>query len=65
MVKQVDENGDALTSKQVCERLRIHRNTFYREVERGHLKVFKVGAHMRVRRSDLDAYMQNAQEVLA
>lgn len=45
-----------LTPKEVMQELCIGRNTFYRLVNSGALKAFRIGKLWRVRRDDLDTF---------
>ena len=53
--KQEDEFA-YLTPKEVMRELCIGRNTFYRLVNSGELKAFRIGKLWRVRREDLDNF---------
>jgi len=48
----------ALTLKQAAEILDCHIATVRREIERGHLNAFWIGRIIRIRQSDLEAYMK-------
>ena len=47
-----------LTTKQVLEMLNISRATLYRFMERGELKVYKFGAALRFKESDIKAFIE-------
>ncbi len=53
----VDEKW--LTPTQVMERLQISKSKFYLEVAVGTLKYYKLGKMIRVRESDLEAWLQS------
>ena len=44
---------------QVATFLGVHKRTVNREINRGKLKAHKVGNVYRIRREDLDAYLQS------
>ncbi len=49
-----------LTSQEVCERLKIHLNTFYRYIDEGKLKAIRMEGLWRIRESDLEAFLSTA-----
>ncbi len=48
---------------QVAQVLGVHKRTVSREIQRGKMKAHKVGSMYRIRREDLEAYL-NATEVI-
>ena len=57
--KQAGESQDAiLTLKEVAKALRLGRVTTLRLVQAGKLQAFKVGRAWRIRRRDLERFMQ-------
>lgn len=50
--------GDLLTVNQAAARFNIGRRTIYRLVERGELAHHRVGSAIRIRPSDLEAYLE-------
>jgi excisionase family DNA binding protein len=55
-----------LTAKQVAAELKVHINTVWKYILNGQLKAHKLGSgprgHWRVRREDLEAFLQGAGE---
>lgn len=51
-------SGDLLTVNQAAARFNIGRRTIYRLVERGELNSHRVGSAIRIRPSDLEAYLE-------
>ena len=49
---------DARTVEQAAPELQVHPNTLYRAKKARKLKCVKVGRLVRIRRSDLDAYLE-------
>ena len=49
------EENEYLTPKEVMNLLYIGRNTFYKLVNSGELKAFRIGKLWRVRREDLNS----------
>lgn len=56
------EDGDLLTLQEAADSLKVHYMTAYRWVRKGDLAAFKAGGRLRVRTSDLDAFVA-AREV--
>ena len=52
-----------ITSKELCQELRISYSTLTRIVARGELPCLRIGAAMRFRRTDVDNYLERAQVV--
>lgn len=48
---------NVLTVREVAARLKVTTATVYALLERGDLPHFRIGAVMRVRRADLEAFM--------
>lgn len=48
-----------LTKQQAAERLNISLWALDQELKRGHIPVVPVGCRIRIRQSDLDAYINN------
>lgn len=41
------KTNDLLTIKEFSEKLRVHKNTVYRAIKKGHITAFKVGVGSR------------------
>jgi excisionase family DNA binding protein len=52
------QSSDLLTVKEVAEILRVSQPTILRLIEDGELRAIRVRNQWRIRRSDLDAYLQ-------
>lgn len=52
-----ESENEYLTPKEVMELLYIGRNTFYRLVNSGELKGFRVGKLWRVRRGEVERFV--------
>jgi excisionase family DNA binding protein len=50
-----------LTAREVAEALRVHLNTVHRLIHAGDLRAYKVARDWRIKRSDLDAYLEATQ----
>lgn len=50
-------NTDLLTAAEVADQLRVSTMTVYRLIRSGELAAVRVGRNYRVRRGDLDAYL--------
>lgn len=48
-----------LTAAEVADQLRVSTMTVYRLIKSGELSAVRVGRNYRVRRSDLDAYLES------
>lgn len=46
-----------MTPREVAEAMRVSTMTVYRLVKAGSLPAIRVGKHLRIRRSDLQAYL--------
>ena len=56
--------GDKLlTVPEVARILRVGVNTVYREIQKGHLKVSRVGRLIRVQLTDVQRYLDNTGKV--
>lgn len=55
------EAEDLLTLQEAADELKVHYMTAYRWVRRGELPAFKAGGRLRVRRSELEAYIESRQ----
>ena len=53
---------DIMTSREVAEILRVHPYTVNSLIRAGQLKAFKVSNRYRVRREDLEEYMEREDE---
>ncbi len=51
-------SNDVLTIEDVAEILRVSTSTVRKLIDAGDLKAFKVGGQWRIRRSDLDRYIE-------
>lgn len=49
---------NVLSVEEVAEELNVHYMTAYARIRNGEIPAFKVGRVWRVRRSDLDKYME-------
>lgn len=47
----------------VAKYLKMHAKTIVSMVERGELKAYKVGRHWRYRKSDVDAFLEERQNI--
>ena len=47
-----------LTPEQVAETLQVTRRTVYTWIETGALKAIRAGTRIRIRREDLDAFLE-------
>ena len=58
----VNEPADLLTVPEAARRLRLHRVSVYRAVQRGELQAFRVGTNgpLRISRAALDEYLRPA-----
>ncbi len=52
------QSSDLLTVKEVAERLRVSQPTILRMIDDGELPAIRVRNQWRIRRSDLDDYLQ-------
>lgn len=52
-----------MDTSQVAHYLKMHPKTIVSMVERGELKAYKVGRHWRYRKSDIDAFLEQRQNV--
>jgi len=48
------EEDEFLTTKEVAERLRMHRNTIYRMMKLGQLKGYHIRGHLCFKRTDIE-----------
>lgn len=55
------ESDDLLTLQEAADELKVHYMTAYRWVRRGELPAFKAGGRLRVRRTELTAYIDSRQ----
>lgn len=51
-------NKEILTVSQVAEYLQLSEMTTYKLVQEGKIPAFKIGRHWRVKKSDLDAFIE-------
>ena len=47
-----------LTAKEAAEILKVRKNTVYDMIKRGDLKASKLGKQLRIRKADIDFYIQ-------
>ncbi len=47
-----------LTVREVADTMRVSTMTVYRLIKSGDLRALRVGAHFRIRRVDLDAFLE-------
>jgi excisionase family DNA binding protein len=52
-----------MDTSQVAHYLNMHPKTIVSMVERGELKAYKVGRHWRYRKSDIDAFLEQRQNI--
>lgn len=52
------KDREILTVNQVAEYLQLSEMTTYKLVQEGKLPAFKIGRHWRVKKSDLDVYIE-------
>lgn len=64
MASEVTGGGPLLTVAEVADLLRVSNMTVYRLIKAGELAAIRVGKNYRIRRNDLDAYL-NAGSVRA
>lgn len=53
-----DFNRDILTISQVAQYLQLSEMTTYKLVHDGTMPAFKIGSHWRVKKSDLDSFIE-------
>ncbi len=53
-------NNDVLTVEEVAEILRVSAGTVRKLIKDGKLKSFRAGLQIRVKRADLDRYMNSS-----
>jgi excisionase family DNA binding protein len=56
-------NEALMDTSQVAHYLNMHPKTIVSMVERGELKAYKVGRHWRYRKSDIDAFLEQRQNI--
>ena len=56
-------NEALLDTSQVAHYLKMHPKTIVSMVERGELKAYKVGRHWRYRKSEIDAFLEQRQNI--
>lgn len=56
-IKRSRMEDELFTPIEVAERLRVNREVVYKWLKNGKLKGVHAGRHWRVRRSDLDAFL--------
>ncbi len=56
-----EADRELLTLQEAADRLKVHYMTAYRWVRKGDLPAFKAGGRLRVRQSDLDAFLHGRQ----
>ena len=49
---------EVYTAKEVAKMLKVNIRTVYNEIERGNLKAKKFGRQYRIKKKDLEAYME-------
>ena len=50
-------DSPVMTIEDLCELLKIHRSTAYRQVKAGNIPHFKVGSDYRFNRESIEAWM--------
>jgi excisionase family DNA binding protein len=50
--------GDLLTVKEAQAFLRVSRTTMWRLLRHGELRAHKIGSQVRIRRSDIESYLE-------
>jgi excisionase family DNA binding protein len=53
---------ETLTIEEVAQILRVHEQTVRNLIRQRKLKAFRVGTQLRVKRSELERYIEQAQE---
>ena len=53
---------EILTVDEVAEFLKVNRMTVYRKIRSGQIEAFKLGRHWRVRREDLDNFIDQLSQ---
>lgn len=48
---------ELLTAREVAEAMRVSTMTVYRLIKSGELPAIRVGKHLRIRRTEVDAYL--------
>lgn len=51
-------NEEFYTVEEIAELLKVHDRTVRREIQRGKLKKVMIGTNLRIRRSDLEEYLE-------
>ena len=54
----VSTDHSLMTVREVAETMRVSTMTVYRLIKSGDLRALRVGAHFRIRRVDLDAFLE-------
>ncbi len=52
-----------MDTAEVARYLKMHPKTITNMAERGELKAYKVGRHWRYRKSDIDAFLEQRQNI--
>jgi excisionase family DNA binding protein len=60
--KIIDFNQQCFTINEAAEHLRVSRALLYKHIKQGKLKPFKIGARTLIRGSELDRFVQSAQQ---
>ncbi len=55
----MDEEHRLLTVREVADTMRVSTMTVYRLIRSGALRATRVGKHFRVRRNDLEGYLES------
>ena len=53
----VSTDHSLMTVREVAETMRVSTMTVYRLIKSGDLRALRVGAHFRIRRSDLNSFL--------
>ncbi len=56
-------DGALMDTAEVAQYLKMHTKTITNMAERGELKAYKVGRHWRYRKSDIDAFLEQRQNI--
>jgi excisionase family DNA binding protein len=59
-ISSTASDSDVLTRDEAAERLRVGLTAIDALIKRRELRAFKVGPRVRIRRSDLEAFIANA-----
>lgn len=58
MTDEQEQPEPSFTVAQVAKAMQVSEDTIWREIRRGHIKVFRIGRLVRIRKSELDRLME-------